>query len=94
MVTSESRIVRFRRTRFSYADACRIARRAVKCFGPEVIQLDLAPAATTTTAALAKLIILRRTLIARHSDLQLSGLHDQALAIYHFSRLEHVLPQT
>ena len=94
MVTLESRVVRFRRARFSYVDACRIARRAVKCLGPEVIQLDLGMAMTTTTAALAKLIILRQALMLRHADLKLSGLHDQALAIYRLSRLEHILPQT
>jgi len=93
MVSSASRVVRFRRAHFTYPDACRIARRAVNCLGPRMLQLDLQGAITITTAALARLIILRRSLMAREADLRLSGLRDQTLAVYLLSRLERVLPQ-
>ena len=93
MVAPEHRTVRCRRRRFSYSDACRIASRAARCLGSVELDLDFTDAAEVTTAALARLVILRRALIQRQADLRLMGLHGYALAVYNLSRLDRVLPQ-
>ena len=92
MVAPENRTVRCRRRRFSYSDACRIASRATRCLDSVELDLDLTEAIETTTAALARLVILRQKLMQRQADLRLVGLHGQALAVYTVSRLDNVLP--
>jgi hypothetical protein len=56
------------------------------------LDLDLTDAIETTTAALARLVILRRKLMQRQADLRLVGLQGKALAVYTVSRLDNVLP--
>src|SRR5258708_3539483 len=56
---------------FSFRDACRVAEEAARATGADQIEVDLRLAAEATTAAFARLIQLRRTLLANGRDLHL-----------------------
>lgn len=60
-------------------------------FGRTVV-LDLNATEDASTAAFARLVILRRDLLKKGRDLRLSGLRDRAASIYRISRLNSVLP--
>lgn len=77
---------------FSHTDACRIFDTAVKCLHARTIVVDLKRACDATTAAFAKLVLLRRALLRSGRDLRLVGLHDRAAHVYFISRLAGVLP--
>lgn len=55
--------------------------------------LDLSQATDASTAAFARLVLLRRQLLRRGRDVVVSGLRDRALWVYVISRLDQVLPQ-
>ncbi len=77
---------------FSHTDACRIFDLAVKCLHAQTIVIDLKRACDATTAAFAKLVLLRRVLLQTGRDLRLVGLHDRAAHLYGINRLASVLP--
>ena len=60
-------------------------------FGQTVV-LDLKDTEDASTAAFARLVLLRRDLLKDGRDLRLRGLRDRAASIYRISRLSAVLP--
>jgi anti-anti-sigma regulatory factor len=60
-------------------------------FGRTVV-LDLNATENASTAAFARLVLLRRDLLKKGRDLRLSGLRDRAASIYRISKLNAVLP--
>ena len=78
--------------RFSHDEACRVARAAMVRQRFDTIVIDLRYAREVTTAAFARLVLLRRTLRAAGKDLRLANLHDRAANLYQVNRLMSVLP--
>ena len=80
--------------RFGYADACRVAEAIGGTGGgPGAVLLDLDAVTDATTAALARLIVLRRNLLRTGRDLHIRGLHGRARGIYEVHRLGPLLPR-
>ena len=78
---------------FTYEDACRIAWKAATDTSEFTVLVVLDRVSKTTSAALAKLIALRRELLRSGRDIRLIGLRGQALALYEINRLGSVLPR-
>ena len=78
---------------FSYWDACAVAARVATSGHPSLVLLDLRQTVDTTTAALARLVLLRRELLRVHSDLKIVGLFGRAKDLYEVSRLAGALPR-
>jgi len=92
MVTAHVRTVRYPLSHMSYHDAVDIAKN-VRCGGTsETVLLDLAQTTETTTAALARLIVLRRKLRRSGCDLRLLHLHGSARQVYEVNRMGLLLP--
>jgi len=83
-----------RSERFSHDDACRVCRDALKK-DPDhaTVVIDLRHAREVTTAAFARLVLLRRRLRADGRDLRLTNLHERAASLYEVNRLASVLPR-
>jgi len=79
--------------RLSYEKACEIANQASAVRGHKMIRLELQRVVETTTAALARLIALRRNLRRSGHDLRIAGLCGQAESIYEFNRMASLLPR-
>ena len=79
--------------RLSYEQACRIADRAGAAKGNEVVRIELDRVVQTTTAALARLILLRRNLLKSGRDLRIAGLRGQAADLYEFNGMASLLPR-
>ena len=79
---------------FSYSDACKVTQAALIQRPAHLICVDLDEVEDVTTCALAKLIILRRALLAQRKELRLAGLRGRALAMYELSKLHRLLPLT
>ena len=77
----------------SYEGACGIANQASATSGHDMIRLELQHVVETTTAALARLIALRRNLRRSGRDLMITGLCGQAESIYEFNRMATLLPR-
>lgn len=77
---------------FTYADACRIAVAVKKNRSGTVILLRLDSASNTSTAALARLVLLRRNLLAKGLDIEIGGLNGRAKAVYEITRMKYLLP--
>jgi len=76
----------------SYHDAADIAKN-VHCGGTsETVLLDLGQTTETTTAAFARLIVLRRKLRMAGCDLRLLHLHGSARQVYEVNRMGDLLP--
>ena len=73
--------------------AAEIAQTAWRHDGRAMVFLDLARTRETTTAALARLVLLRGRLLKAGRDLCIRGLAGNADALYHITRLEKVLPR-
>jgi anti-anti-sigma regulatory factor len=56
------------------------------------IVLDLTSAKDATTAAFARLVLLRKQLLKRGRDLRLRGLQERAARVWRINRLGRVLP--
>ena len=93
MVASSQMILTHQAGRFSYADACRFAELLRATQRPRIAFIDLAQTTETSTAALAKLIALRRFLLKTGRDLRICGLRGRAEAMYQIYRLSKLLPQ-
>lgn len=79
--------------RLSYRDACRLAVRLTRHDRGELIVLDLANTGHTTTAALARLVALRRDLLKIGRDIWIVGLVGQANHLYELTLMHHLLPR-
>jgi anti-anti-sigma factor len=79
--------------RFTAAHAREIADCVLAARGPRKVLIDLRAVDSTSTAALATLILLRRSLLQTGRDLRITGLRGRAMALYEISRLDHLLPQ-
>ena len=77
----------------SYRDASRIARQALADNGATTVLVDLGQTTETTTAALARLIVLRRDLRRTGRELRIRGPSGRARDLYDISRLGGLLPQ-
>jgi len=78
--------------KFSHDEACRVARAALVRQQGNTVIIDLRYVREVTTAAFARLVLLRRTLRAAGRDLRLANLHDRAASLYQVNRLMSVLP--
>jgi len=85
--------VRFTASRLTYQDVCALARRILDRPRCELFVLDLEQTTDTSTAALARLVGLRRDLLAGGRDLRILGLHGRANDLYELSRLGRILPR-
>ncbi len=77
--------------RLSHVEASRLADLAVHC-GAHTIILDLSKCLEATTPALARLVLLRRELLAAGRDFRIGGLRGQPAKLLEVHRLEKVLP--
>jgi anti-anti-sigma regulatory factor len=76
----------------SHAEAARLASLATRLSENPVVLLDLSRCERASTAAFARLVLLRRALMANGRDLRLAGLHDQPARLFEVHRLDGVLP--
>ena len=76
-----------------YQDACRIAERARNAHPDIIVVIWLKAVCQTTTAALARLVALRRELRRVGTDLRLVGLTGRAEALFEINRMNHLLPR-
>lgn len=76
---------------FSHRDACRLFELA-RTSTAQILIVDLHEAVDTDTAALARLILLRRRLLRVGRDLRISGMRDRVANLYHIARLDQILP--
>ena len=76
----------------SYRDASDFARQVDQKNPPERVLLDLEQTEDATTAALARLVVLRRQLRKRGGDLHLVHLHGKARHIWEVNRMDGLLP--
>ena len=77
--------------RLSHVEASRLADSAMNC-GAHTIILDLSRCLEATTPALARLVLLRRELLAAGRDFRIGGLRGQPAKLLEVHRLEKVLP--
>ena len=77
--------------RLSHVEASRLAESAMNC-GAHTIILDLSRCLEATTPALARLVLLRRELLAAGRDFRIGGLRGQPAKLLEVHRLEKVLP--
>jgi len=92
MVASNIDTIRHRGALLDAAAADHLGRQAIGDCAKTVL-LDLTEAARISTAALARLILLRRRLLRSGRDLRICGLRDQADALYQITRMERILPR-
>jgi anti-anti-sigma regulatory factor len=78
--------------RLTYQDACRLADCASRSKAQTVI-LDLSRSLDASTAAFARLVLLRRELLHLGRDIWLAGLQDRAARLFEVHRLDGILPR-
>jgi hypothetical protein len=93
MVTANYITISHQASEFSYDDACGIAREALADRQGGFVCLVLERVDKTTSAALAKLVALRRGLLRSGRDLQIIGLHGRAEGLYQVNRMTSPLPR-
>jgi len=93
MVAGNSSTISHHARQLSYEDACEIARTVLRDFRCRTTCLGLEEVAETSTAALAKLVALRRDLIKLGRDLRIVGLRGQANTLYEVARMGGLLPR-
>ncbi len=93
MVVDGGLTITYRGWEFLYDDACKIAERAQTTIGNKITCIRLEGVTDTTTAALARLILLRLNLLKSGRDLQIVGLCKRAQALYEVDKLEGALPR-
>ena len=92
MVWDDNITIRHEGKYLSYEDACQLARKAVR-LGSALVCIDLQRAIDAATAALARLIALRRDLLKAGRDLRILGLGRRAGAVYEVHRMASLLPR-
>lgn len=91
MVASKSTIVPAAQ-KLTHQEACRLANIAAAAQARSII-LDLTRTSDASTAAFARLVLLRRELLKSGRDLRLAGLHDRPARLFEVHRLGGVLPR-
>ena len=94
MVASQTTFITCDCDHLSYEKACEIANQASSVRGHDMIRLELQRVVETTTAALARLTVLRRSLGRSGCDMQIDGLQGQAEDLYEFNRMETLLSRS
>ena len=81
--------------RLTYDDASRIAQQVLSAaaLSPSVV-LSLEQTTETTTAALARLVLLRKQLLKAGRDLKVIGLSGRANDLYEITRMSGLLPRS
>jgi len=75
----------------SYADVRRLES-SIPDSGSMVVCIDLAHVEDASTAALARLVVIRRGLLKNGRDLRIRHLHGHARSLYEITRLGRLLP--
>jgi len=91
MVAENHLTIRHEGITFSYADACKTAERIAAAGVTDTLLFDLSRTSCTTTAALARLVLLRKELLESGGDLRVLGLQGQPLALCQVLRLSKLL---
>lgn len=94
MVASQTASITCDTDHLSYEKACEIAREASTLSGNDALRIELQRVVETTTAALARLTVLRRSLSRSGCDMQIDGLQGQAEHLYEFNGMETLLPRS
>jgi|GEM_PF-2833586 len=89
---NDNAVIRYRGAHLSHADADQLARLAQSAKSAQRVCLCLSAADDASTAALARLVLLRRSMLAQGRDVFLLGLRGRTRALYEVSRLFRVLP--
>jgi hypothetical protein len=92
MVGSEM-VMTYQAERLSYEDACSLSRSVLAGSGQGQVSLEMDQVRDTTTAALARLVLLRRDLLRSGRDLRVLGLRGRAELLYEVNRLHDILPR-
>ena len=92
MVAANVATIRHEAKSLSCGDVARLAEQVHDERSAEMILLDLRSTSETSTAALAKLILLRRSLIKAGRDLRVTDMAGGADALYKICRLAGLLP--
>jgi anti-anti-sigma regulatory factor len=79
-------------SRLSYSDASEISQQAIRRGGDNDFLVDLEQTSEISTAALARLVLLRSRLLKIGSDLHIQGLRGKAKDVYDICRLGEILP--
>lgn len=77
--------------RLSHDEACRLAELSTRSKASKVI-LDLSRSREASTAAFARIVLLRRDLLQVGRDLCITGLRGRAASLFEVHRLQSVLP--
>jgi len=85
--------ITYRAGRLSYTDATEIAHKVSTAAPSRNYLVEFEQTEDTTTAALARLVVLRGRLLKSGSDLHILGLHGRARDVYEICHLEQLLPQ-
>ena len=93
MVAANVATIRHEAKSLSCGDVARLAEQAHGERSAKLILLDLRSTSETSTAALAKLILLRRSLMKGGRDLRVTNMTGGADALYKICRLAGLLPQ-
>lgn len=91
MVASKSSIFRASQ-RLSHAESSRLADLALAS-GAQAVILDLSHVQDATTAAFARLVLLRREMLLAGRDIRLAGLRGRPSQLFEVHRLQTVLPR-
>ena len=94
MVAMNCTTIRPGRRYLSYHDAVAVASRAMEGAGAGTVLLDLQDTVETTTATLARLIVLRQELRRSGRDLLIAGLTGRAESLYQICRISRALPRS
>ena len=92
MVAGHVRTVKHHMSRFSYRDAADIAEQVHRDASSDLVLVDLVHTTEATTAAFARLVVLRRALRRFGGDLHLVHLHGRARKVYEINRMNELLP--
>lgn len=79
--------------KLSDEQAARLAQQALEQTQQEQLLIDCSQVCDADVFGFARLVLLRRELIARGADLLLSNLHDRAASVYEVNKLAGVLPR-
>jgi anti-anti-sigma regulatory factor len=91
MVASQSTILPTA-DHLSHAEACRLASLALKKSATRTVVIDLSRCRQASTAAFARLVLLRRAMLDKGRDLRLAGLSGRPAQLFEVHRLASVLP--
>jgi anti-anti-sigma regulatory factor len=78
--------------RLTHDEACRLALCAERSSAQTII-IDLSRSQDASTAAFARLVLLRRELLQSGRDLRLAGLRSRAARLFEVHRLDSILPR-